>query len=217
VIGRWVRGGAFAAVAIGMVTACSFLVDGEWKDLSDTCQLPHAGDNACGTCITTSCQAQINANCLDNGNSLATSLSGCMQNPGFALDTTSCSDFLDDASVNQTGQSPSQFALRSCVAAKCEEKCTDCYDIDAGSETCGLCIMQSCGAMLNGRSGCCGNSEVRSGIAECTDPVTPQCPTFFRDGKDAGYTDADPFCEGDQNFAVCVFQSCISLGKCPHP
>jgi hypothetical protein len=90
--------------------------------------------------------------------------------------------------------------------------CLECTDIAASSGTCATCIFSQCGAMLNGRNGCCGSSEVANGIKSCTDPNTGSF------GKDLGKSLRDAsddvsYCTAN-NFAHCVVDHCVTSDAC---
>jgi hypothetical protein len=217
------------AAAAASVVACTLIVDAEWKDYGPNCQIPNIGDNVCGQCVTSNCQAQINANCSDQGNSLASSLQSCVRDPSPSDNGGSyCTQFLTEAGVfaQNTSQTDSQFNLRVCIYNACQTPCHTCVDIDAGGAACGGCIMTHCGGLLSGPLGCCGSNDVTQGIAECTDPHVPKCNTFS--GKvaadfDAGDGEAAPpqtnydcthsttSCDSCA-FAHCVVTNCIVPG-----
>jgi hypothetical protein len=219
-IGRIVAWSAFGAIALTAIAACTLIVDGQFKGYSDTCQIPHIADNLCGQCVAKNCQSEINANCADQGHTIVDSLSSCMQDPspGSGFEGNNCDQFLRDASVfaQNSGQSDSQFNLRTCVYGACQAQCRTCVDIDAGTSACGSCIMSNCSAMLSGENGCCNNTNVSSGIAECTDPHVPKCTTLAGLANDGGSCSGSEGCNPCA-FAQCVYDHCISPGTCNKP
>lgn len=219
---RWV---ALAIVLACALLACTLIVDNQFKDFGSSCKLPGANDNACGTCVTKNCQAQVDTNCSNPQESIIGSLATCIEDPspGSSPGESRCSSFLDDASVTANGQAPSQFQLRLCVASLCGDDCRKCIDVDAGTSACGQCIMANCGKRLDGVEGCCNNGTVLGWIQQCTD-VNPELAVCgdIDDLADAGTQEDGGFVERDSgfaecnthNFAVCVYDHCIQQGPC---
>jgi hypothetical protein len=207
---------AFGAIALSAIAACTLIVDSEFKGYSDSCTLPHSSDNVCGQCVTQNCQDKINANCADNGHSLGTSLSSCMEDPSPSrYGNDNCSQFLDAAPVPGSNEPASQLNLRLCITQSCSDPCRVCTEIDLGTTDCGNCIREQCGKMLDGVMGCCNEDGVRSGLSQCLDsnPSAAQCDDFTTKADAAALNEDAGRCTYDA-FGACVVSRCVMPGRC---
>jgi hypothetical protein len=219
------RGGLLLfALASASVIACTFIVDGEFKDFGSTCQISGLNDNVCGQCMAKSCQAKIDALCTNA--STVSNIQSCAQNPNPGNEWN-CSNLIGDAALSSSGVSAQQNDLNHCISDNCTDACTTCTSVDYGTGACGSCIKASCGARLNGNDGCCENTGVTGGIAKAVAAVNPGCGDFMdivgpvwaeQDASaDSGQHDAGfETCKQSsaQDFANCVVTSCAAQCKC---
>jgi len=124
-------------LASASVIACTFIVDGEFKDFGATCQLSGLTQTDCGRCLSSKCQSKIDAVCTST--SLTGNVAECAQNPAPGRNWN-CSNLMGDAALHLQTPGPGQDALNQC-SAQCMTECTKCTTIDAGTGACGQCIM----------------------------------------------------------------------------
>jgi hypothetical protein len=214
--GGWSGLGLFAIAAVSVV-ACTFIVDGEFKDFSGTCQISGIGDNVCGRCIAQNCQSNINGLCTND--SVTSSVTTCVQNPAPGRNWN-CASLMSPSTLDAS-VSADINDLNHCTAG-CLDKCLTCTTIDAGTGACGTCIMRNCGPLLNGLDGCCDNTTVSEGIAKAVGTTNPSCSPFrviYNEAADSGVDGATPVftsCKssGAQEFAKCVVEGCPSQCSC---
>lgn len=213
----WLSGLALFAIASASVLACTFIVDGQFKDFSGTCQISGIGNNVCGQCVARKCQTKIDGLCTSSR--VTSDITSCVQNPAPGRNWN-CSGLVSPAALDAS-VTAAETDLNHCVAA-CTNECLTCTTIDAGSGVCGSCITQHCAPLLNGNDGCCDNSTVSEGIAKCTAPVNPSCSEFRKivgsvldSGTDARPTPVFRTCKDDgaDEFAQCVLTNCDT--QCP--
>jgi hypothetical protein len=203
---------ALFALASASVIACTFIVNGEVKDLSGTCQIGALNDNACGQCVAQHCQANVDSVCTND--TIIGDLKSCVQNPSPGSaggGTWGCEQFIGDAALSTPSNNAAGDSLRHCVANNCvaNDACKTCTIVDAGTSACGKCINTSCGAMLKqlGDNYCCSGS-VNAAIGECVAQSQPHCVTFLSEWEGGAPTDASTSGCTEAQFAYCVVTNC---------
>jgi len=191
-----------AMLGVG-VAACTLWVDGQWNGYSGTCQLPNAGDNVCGACVTQKCQSFVDTTC---GQGVTDQLDLCLSNPSDPSDMPgewSCDTFFADASVYDPTQTQDESNLRHCVHDNCPTACSTCTDFDGGPGACGECLTTSCAPILNGIGGCCDDTDIVAGMVSCGSSVNHSCSDFLT------YDTTLPDSGDDFNHCMRVFSQCV--------
>ncbi len=212
----WLRGAVLFVIASASVLACTFIVDGQFKDFSATCQISGIGNNVCGQCVARKCQTKINNLCTSSR--VTSNVTSCVQNPAPGRDWN-CAGLIGPSALDASSITPAEDDLNHCVSA-CTNECLTCTSIDAGTGPCGSCIMQHCAPLLNGNDGCCDDSTVSQGIAKCVATVNPSCSEFRKivggvldSGAEGGPVFESCKRSSAEEFAQCVVTNCDN--ECP--